>query len=69
MLLEAVMVQDRVTSADQPLATKADIERLSREIADLRAAVDRLTREHHAEVTRAGQLQADMDQIRAAWRR
>jgi hypothetical protein len=55
------------SSTDPPVVTRADIDRLSREIAELRDAVDRLTRAHQIEGTRTGQLQADMDRIRKAW--
>jgi hypothetical protein len=54
---------------DQPLVTRADIDRLVDAIAELTKSVERLAREHQTQVTRTGQLQADIDLIRAAWTR
>ena len=48
-------------------ATKADIQRLERAIAELRAAVERHDTSLKMGLTRMGQLQADIDVVRAAW--
>jgi hypothetical protein len=49
------------------LATRADIERLSQQIADLTAAVERHDKALKTGMTRMGQLQHDIDTVRAAW--
>ena len=49
------------------LATRDDIDRLSRQIAALAAAIDRHDASLKMGLTRMGQLQADIDVIRGAW--
>jgi hypothetical protein len=49
------------------LATLDDIARLSRQIAELTAAVERHDASLKMGLTRMGQLQADIDLIRGAW--
>jgi hypothetical protein len=52
--------------SSQP-ATRADVERLERQLAELRAAIERHDASLKMGLTRMGQLQADIDLIRAAW--
>jgi len=49
------------------LATLDDIDRLSRQIAELTAAVERHDASLKMGITRMGQLQADIDAVRNAW--
>jgi hypothetical protein len=49
------------------LATRDDIDRLSRQIAALTAAIERHDASLKMGLTRMGQLQADIDVIRGAW--
>ena len=49
------------------LATRQEVERLSRQIADLTAAIERHDASLKMGLTRMGQLQADIDSIRSAW--
>jgi hypothetical protein len=55
------------TPPDGSLAARHEVERLAREIVELKAAVERLERQNLTQITRVGQLQADIDAIRAAW--
>jgi uncharacterized small protein (DUF1192 family) len=48
------------------LASVADVDRLSRQIAELTAAIERHERSLKMGLTRMGQLQADIDRIRTA---
>jgi hypothetical protein len=54
-------------NSKQGVATREDIERLSREVAELSAAVARHEASLRMGLTRMGQLQADIDLIRGAW--
>jgi hypothetical protein len=56
-----------VAHSDQGLATRDDIERLSRQIAELTAAIERHDKSLQTGLTRMGQLQNDIDMIRSAW--
>jgi hypothetical protein len=49
------------------LAMRDDIDRLSREIAEVKAMVERHDGSLKMGLTRMGQLQADIDRIRNAW--
>jgi hypothetical protein len=60
-------VMQKEPSTDQPLATRDDIRRLERDLIDLRLAVERNTKELSVQLTRIGQLQAEMDLVRSAW--
>jgi hypothetical protein len=53
--------------ASPGLATRDDIDRLSRELAEIKAIVERHDASLKMGLTRMGQLQADIDQIRNAW--
>lgn len=55
------------TSTDHSPATRADIYRLERQVADLKAALERYEHELNVQVTRTAQVQADMDLIKSAW--
>jgi len=61
------MTKVNVPRSDPSLATRDDIYRLERQIEALKAALERHDREIQMHVTRMGQLQADIDVIRAAW--
>jgi hypothetical protein len=50
---------------DPTVATRADIERLERQISDLRTALDTHAKDLKMQFTRLAQLQADVDVIRA----
>ena len=52
-------------SPDPAVATRADIERLERQMADLRTALESHKKELLMQFTRLAQLQADVDVIRA----
>jgi septal ring factor EnvC (AmiA/AmiB activator) len=52
---------------DQATATRDDVQRLERHIADLKATVARLEHDLQIQFTRTSQVQADIDLIRAAW--
>jgi DNA-directed RNA polymerase specialized sigma24 family protein len=54
---------------DQTPAMPEEIQRLQRQVADLQALVEQHGRDIQMHVTRMGQLQADIDLIRAAWLR
>ena len=47
--------------------TRADIERLEKQLADMKAAIERHDASLKLGLKRMGQLQADIDLIRAAW--
>jgi uncharacterized protein YejL (UPF0352 family) len=47
--------------------TRADIERLEKQLADMNAAIERHDASLKLGLKRMGQLQADIDLIRAAW--
>ena len=49
------------------MATPEDIQRIESQIADLKAVLDRHSKELATQLTRIAQLQADIDLIRAAW--
>jgi hypothetical protein len=49
------------------LDTRDDIDRLSREVAEIKAMVERHDASLKMGLTRMGQLQADIDRIRNAW--
>jgi hypothetical protein len=49
------------------LATHEDLDRLTRQIAELTAAIERHDASLKMGLTRMGQLQADIDRIRTAW--
>jgi hypothetical protein len=53
--------------SDQSPATRDDIRRLGRQIADLTAALERHEHELQLQMTRTAQVQADMDLIKSAW--
>jgi len=55
---------DSIASA---AVTRTDIERLERQLAELKAAVERHDASLRMGLTRMAQLQADIDLIRAAW--
>ena len=57
----------QVSPSAEGLATREAIERLSRQIAELKAAVERHDASLKLGLTRMGQLQADIDLIRSAW--
>ena len=48
-------------------AARDDIQRLEREIQELRTVLDQHHRELAVQLTRIAQVQADLDLIRAAW--
>jgi len=54
-------------SAASAAVTRTDIERLERQLAELKAAVERHDASLRMGLTRMAQLQADIDLIRAAW--
>jgi uncharacterized protein YejL (UPF0352 family) len=54
------------SSATTPV-TRADIERLEKQLADMKAAIERHDASLKLGLKRMGQLQADIDLIRAAW--
>ena len=56
-----------VAHHDQGRATREDVERLTREIAQLREALERHDASLKMGLTRMGQLQNDIDMIRSAW--
>jgi hypothetical protein len=47
--------------------TRADLERLEKQLAEMRAAIERHEASLKLGLKRMGQLQADIDLIRAAW--
>jgi len=49
------------------LATHHDLDRLTRQIAELTAAIERHDASLKMGLTRMGQLQADIDRIQNAW--
>jgi hypothetical protein len=55
------------TPTDQSPAPRDDIQRLERQIADLKAALDRHEHELEVQMLRTAQVQADMDLIQSAW--
>ena len=57
----------QVTNPQSGVVTRADMERLERQIAELRAMTERHEASLKMGLTRMGQLQADIDLIRAAW--
>jgi hypothetical protein len=54
------------SSANRPV-TRADIERLEKQLAQVMAAVERHEASLKLGLKRMGHLQADVDLIRAAW--
>ena len=54
------------SSAATP-ATRADVERLEKQLAEVKAAIERHESSLKLGLKRMGQLQADIDLIRAAW--
>ena len=44
-----------------------NIQELRQQVAELKAALDKIAREQDVHFTRIAQLQADIDLIRAAW--
>jgi hypothetical protein len=57
----------QVSAPHQGLVTREEVERLSRQIADLRAAVERHDASLKLGLTRMAHIQADIDIIRSAW--
>jgi len=56
-----------IRSADEPLATRDDIQRFERQLAEIRATLKQVEHDQQIQFTRIAQLQADMDVIRSAW--
>ena len=61
------MPHTNIPPTDKSPATRDDIQRLERQIAELRSLIERHEREIQLQVTRTGQLQADIDIISGAW--
>jgi hypothetical protein len=55
-----------IPSPDQHLATRDDILRIQRQLAELRDFIDRIMHDQQVQFTRIAQLQADIDVIRGA---
>jgi uncharacterized coiled-coil protein SlyX len=53
---------------DDQTATRTDIQRIERQIAELRTAIERHDASLRMGLTRMGQLQSEIDSIRAASR-